>query len=407
MKKSYMGKAILAISSLFCATQSVSAHDLWVISTMDDNFAEYEIPSDPNDKSYFKKFIKYQEDALVKLEKAAAEYLSNYGLEYKVARKFDNLGILALEIIEPVNNEDSSDNNSKVETLLAKAKKDTPPPFYIYKNRQIKLDYIADNNNVSKIKSSDLRANFVSNFPSAGENTNIFILDTGIRDTHKEFLGHNVIMQKGSKTYDGHGHGTHVAGTATGNRVGFATKANLYVSKVLSDDGYGDDISIFDGLDWVVDRCSEAKGHCVLSMSLGGGKQELENKIMNTLDRLGVLVVVAAGNESDDACEYSPASASGAFSVASANVFSNKMSYFSNYGSCVNIIADGENVVSAWHDRDSSYKAISGTSMATPTIAGISALVWSEYPNVMNQELKWYLVSMANTWILGYPFVNL
>ena len=405
MRKCYIGKVVLAISSFFLSLQSANAHDLWVISTLDDNFAEYEIPSDPNDKSYFKKFIKYQEGALVTLEKAAAEYLSNYGLEYKIARKFDNLGILALEIIESEKNNEENDGN--VEALLVKAKKDTPPPFYIYKNTQIKLDHITHENNIQKNKPSDLRANFVSSFPNAGENTNIFILDTGIRNTHKEFLGHNVIMQKGSETHDGHGHGTHVAGTATGNRVGFATKANLYVSKVLSDDGYGDDISIYDGLDWVVDRCSEAQGHCVLSMSLGGGKKELENKIMNTLDRLGVLVVVAAGNESDDACEYSPSSASGAFSVASANVFSNKISYFSNYGSCVNIMADGEYVVSSWNDRDNSYKAISGTSMATPTVAGISALVWSEYPNIMNQELKWYLVSMANTWILGYPFINI
>mgnify|MGYP003673820002 FL=1 len=155
MKIHRMQKAFIAFMTFLFSMQISYAHDLWVISTKDDNFAEYEIPSDPNDKSNLEKFIKYQKTALVSLEQAAAEYLSILGLEYKVSRKFEHLGILALEIIDPEysdsdedsndgNNEDNNDNS--VNTILNKAKTITPPPFHIYKNRKLSLNFIKHEN---------------------------------------------------------------------------------------------------------------------------------------------------------------------------------------------------------------------------------------------------------------------
>tara|TARA_R110000868_G_scaffold14120_5_gene65990 strand:- start:14851 stop:16089 length:1239 start_codon:yes stop_codon:yes gene_type:complete len=393
-----------SISSVYAKHDNELSEELlngkesWIFSTKNDNFGEYDISHDPDDKATLKRFIKYQNQEIKHLEGSVQDYLNAKGLKFKIRKKFDNLGIIAVDIY--------NDNSKKLDLKL-------PSYIHSHKKKLVSLAYFNHQLNTNpeqidfnkKDHYSNDKLNFKDSYPKLGKNINVFILDTGIRESHKEFNKNIHLHKINTNNSDDNGHGTHVAGVIAGKKAGFSVNANLYISKVLNASGSGDDLSIYNGLNWVVQKCSKIKGRCILSLSLGGANDSLENKTINSLDRLGILVVSAAGNDSTDACELSPASAAGALTVASANIYTQKLSYFSNYGSCVNIIADGENIISSWYDSDTSYNSISGTSMATPHVSGVAALVWGEQPTLSNQELKWYLVSLSKLWILGYPFL--
>ena len=383
---------ILNTASFIFANENNFSKETWIFSTKSDNFAEYDISHDPDDKSSLNRFINYQNKEIQYLEVTVKEYLKSEGLTFKLRKRFNRIGIIAVDIFK---------------TSPKKLKISLPNYIHSHKKNSHSLSYLLNTTeNSNKDHYSNDKLNFKEIYPSLGKDINIFVLDTGIRHSHKEFKDHRIFLHKKDlKDFDDNGHGTHVAGTIGGNNAGFAVNSNLYISKVLDKFGSGDDMTIYAGLNWIVDRCNNTKGRCIVSLSLGGSKDELENKIINSLDRLGILVVSAAGNESTDACESSPASAAGSLTVTSADIYSQKLSYFSNYGSCVNVIADGENILSSWHNKDDSYTSLSGTSMATPHVSGVAALVWGENPKMSNQELKWYLVSLSRSWILGYPFL--
>ncbi|KAI8870814.1 subtilisin-like protein, partial [Ramicandelaber brevisporus] len=174
---------------------------------------------------------------------------------------------------------------------------------------------------------------------------------------------------------DGNGHGTHVSGTSAGATYGVAKKANLVAVKVLNAKGSGSNSGVISGINWVAEQHQSGNGGAngsVINMSLGGGYSEAVNSAAEAAVAAGVHLAVAAGNESTDACNKSPASANGVLSVAASDVNDNFAS-FSNYGSCTTIIGPGVNVLSAWNTGDSATKAISGTSMATPHAAGTLA----------------------------------
>ena len=171
---------------------------------------------------------------------------------------------------------------------------------------------------------------------------------------------------------DGNGHGTHVAGTAAGHTYGVSycstteIGCKLCAVKVLTAGGSGSYSGVAAGIDHTAANCQAQGKKCVLNMSLGGpSSTTLDNAVKNAVEA-GVTVVVAAGNESTDACTKSPAGAESAITVGSTEE-SYSTSSFSNYGSCVDIWQPGSYIKSAWiGSSTSSTRTISGTSMASP-----------------------------------------
>lgn len=174
---------------------------------------------------------------------------------------------------------------------------------------------------------------------------------------------------EGSEDTDENGHGTHCAGTIAGASYGVASKANLVAVKVLDAEGSGSNSGVIGGIDFVGQN---AKENSVLSMSLGGSKSEALNSAVESTISAGVTVVVAAGNDNADAADYSPASAKNAITVGATDDADNRAE-FSNYGAVLDVFAPGVDIKSAWIGGKSASNTISGTSMATPHVAGLAA----------------------------------
>merc|ERR1719437_369977 len=171
---------------------------------------------------------------------------------------------------------------------------------------------------------------------------------------------------------DKQGHGTHCAGTAAGASFGVAPSAAVRAVKVLSDSGSGQWSWSYDALDWLA---ISSVRPAVASMSLGGsGNQQAMKDAVDAAVAAGVVVSVAAGNDNTDACNFSPAYVPNAVTVGSTDS-TDRRSYFSNYGSCVDIWAPGSDVVSLLHTSDTGTTSKSGTSMACPHVSGAAALV--------------------------------
>lgn len=203
-----------------------------------------------------------------------------------------------------------------------------------------------------------------------GSGVTAYIIDTGLQANHPDFGGRaqNVYDAFGGDGNDCQGHGTHVGGTVAGSSYGVAPGAALRGVRVLDCGGSGSFSGIIAGVDWVAANASRP---AVANLSLGGGFSSAVNRAVDDLAASGVFTAVAAGNESQSACNVSPASASGVVTVAS-STRTDAHSGFSNWGGCVNVYAPGSDITSAW--IGSSVRTISGTSMASPHVAGVGAL---------------------------------
>merc|ERR1719437_418950 len=158
---------------------------------------------------------------------------------------------------------------------------------------------------------------------------------------------------------DKQGHGTHCAGSAAGDTYGVAPLAQVRSIKVLSDSGSGQWSWSYSALDWLA---TSSVRPAVASMSLGGsGNQQAMKDAVDAAVAAGVVVSVAAGNDNTDACNFSPAYVPSAITVGSTDS-TDRRSYFSNYGTCVDIWAPGSSVLSAGHTSDSASSTKSGTS---------------------------------------------
>jgi subtilisin family serine protease len=210
------------------------------------------------------------------------------------------------------------------------------------------------------------------NYTATGAGVRIYVLDTGIRYDHAEFGGR---ASAGYDAYGGNGadcngHGTHVAGTAAGATYGVAKGASLISVRVLDCGGPGTWSAVIAGVDWVTQHHVKP---AVANMSLGGGgNTSLDAAVANSINA-GVTYAVAAGNSAGDACYYSPARAPAALTVASSTL-GDERSSFSNFGHCVDLYAPGSDIPSAWHTGSTATNTISGTSMASPHVAGVAAL---------------------------------
>lgn len=242
---------------------------------------------------------------------------------------------------------------------------------------------------------------------SAGEGTCAYIIDTGIYAEHNDFGGRATFLKNfagdGDDT-DGNGHGTHVAGTIGGTTYGVAKKTKLFGVKVLDADGAGSNSAVIAGMDFVASEASSADcpNGSVANMSLGGSRSSAVNAAAAALVDAGVFLAVAAGNESQDAENSSPASEPSVCTVGATDNRDN-MSDFSNYGSVVDIFAPGTDITSAWIGGSSQSSTISGTSMASPHVAGLGAYLLglgSQSPS----SLCSYIAETANTGVLsGLP----
>ncbi|KAF1845067.1 subtilisin-like protein [Cucurbitaria berberidis CBS 394.84] len=214
---------------------------------------------------------------------------------------------------------------------------------------------------------------------TAGEGTCSYIIDTGIFVDHPQFEGRAEFLTDASgegTLADGNGHGTHVAGTIGSAEYGVSKKTKLFAVKVLTSSGSGSFSGVIAGINFVQNdaRSRKASGACpkgvVSNMSLGGGKSVAINEASAALVASGVFLAVAAGNSGDDAQFYSPASEPTVCTVG-ATTIDDKFINWSNRGTLVDILAPGVNITSTW--RDGGINTISGTSMASPHIAGLGA----------------------------------
>jgi len=227
----------------------------------------------------------------------------------------------------------------------------------------------------------DLPLSGTYTYTNTGAGVRAYIVDTGIRGTHVEFTGRMAAgytaINDRNGTSDCNGHGTHVAGTVGGTTYGIAKGVTLVPVRVLNCRGSGTNSGVIAGVDWVA---AQTHRPAVANMSLGGGANtSLDNAVANAVSR-GITFVVAAGNSGANACNYSPARAASAITVGATTSTDARASY-SNFGSCVDIFAPGSSITSAWHKNDTQTNTISGTSMASPHVAGVAALVLQGSPS--------------------------
>ncbi len=211
-------------------------------------------------------------------------------------------------------------------------------------------------------------------YSATGSGVHAYVIDTGIRSTHSEFGGRvSLDYSAFSDSYgasDCNGHGTHVAGTLGGSTYGVAKGVSLHAIRVLNCNGSGSYSGVIAGVDWVT---ANHIAPAVANMSLGGsGYQALDDAITTSI-AAGVTYVVAAGNDGADACSKSPARVSGALTVGATDSSDARPSW-SNYGSCLDLFAPGNSITSAGYGSDTATASMSGTSMASPHVAGAVAL---------------------------------
>ena len=211
--------------------------------------------------------------------------------------------------------------------------------------------------------------------PNTGGGVSAYVVDTGVLTSHSEFAGRIApgfsAVSDANGVIDCNGHGTHVAGTIAGSTYGVAKAATIVPVRVLDCAGSGYLSGVISGLDWV--GANHPVGTpAVVNMSLGGGASSTLDAAVEALVSKGLTVVVAAGNSAADACTASPARTPGALTVAASNNLDGFAS-FSNFGSCVDLIAPGVAITSAWIGSTTATAQISGTSMASPHVAGLVA----------------------------------
>ncbi len=233
-------------------------------------------------------------------------------------------------------------------------------------------------------------------YNATASNVNAYVIDTGIMTSHSQFGGRaaNVYDAFGGNGQDCNGHGTHVAGTIGSSTYGVAKQARLRGVRVLNCSGSGSTSGIISALNWL--RTNHVKP-AVANMSLGGGYSSTLNQATTNLVNAGVFVAVAAGNESQNACNVSPASASGTFTSAASDRNDVRAS-FSNYGGCVDGYAPGVNITSAWHNGGT--RTISGTSMASPHTAGVGALYKATYGDAAWSTIRDWINANATSGVI-------
>ncbi|MDX3693019.1 S8 family peptidase [Streptomyces europaeiscabiei] len=232
---------------------------------------------------------------------------------------------------------------------------------------------------------------------TAGSGVTAYVIDTGVRISHSQFGGRAVngydAVDGDSVAQDGNGHGTHVASTIAGSTYGIAKQAKIVAVRVLNNAGSGTTAGVVAGIDWVTANHS---GPSVANLSLGGGASTaIDTAVRNSISS-GVTYAVAAGNSSANASSYSPARVTEAITVGATTSTDARASY-SNYGSVLDIFAPGSSITAGWYTSDTATNTISGTSMATPHVAGAAAVYLAGHPSATPAQVASALTAGAVT----------
>jgi subtilisin family serine protease len=257
---------------------------------------------------------------------------------------------------------------------------------------------------LDRIDQSDLPLNSQYRYGKTGSGVHAYIIDTGISTSHSDFGGRAsgsfTSISDGNGTNDCNGHGTHVAGTVGSATYGVAKGVTLHGVRVLGCDGSGTTAGVISGVEWVT--ANHVKP-AVANMSLGGGLSTSLNTAVSNSITAGVVYAVAAGNNGADACSYSPASASTALTVGATSSADAKASW-SNYGSCLDLFAPGVSILST--SSSGGTTTMSGTSMASPHVAGAAALYLEGSPSATPAQVGAALLGYAGSGKVSSPGTN-
>ncbi|MGW4132850.1 S8 family peptidase [Amycolatopsis japonica] len=286
----------------------------------------------------------------------------------------------------------------KADEAAAKRLAADPQVAYVVQNKTFKISETQDNPpswGLDRVDQADLPLDNKYTYPVKADNVTAYVIDTGVRGSHKDFgdraTGGKDFVDNDDTPNDEHGHGTHVAGTIGGTDHGLAKGVKIVGVRVLDANGSGTTEGVVAGVDWVA---ANATGPSVANMSLGGGADDaLDAAVKGAIDK-GVTFALAAGNESSDAGTTSPARVKEAITVAASDK-TDKQASFSNYGSVVDLYAPGVDITSTWGTGDDATNTISGTSMASPHVAGAAALYLSAHPDATPAQVAEGLVAAA------------
>ena len=279
-----------------------------------------------------------------------------------------------------------------------------PSVSYVEQDREVKL--LADQLNppswgLDRVDQDDLPLNQKYSYSTGASTVTAYIIDTGINYTHNDFGGRAAFgfdaFNDGQNGKDCQGHGTHVAGTVGGSTFGLAKQVRLKAVRVLNCSGGGSVSSMAAGVDWVT---ANASGPSVANMSLYTGVRNepsrvLDDAVTASIDA-GINYVVAAGNFNDNSCQYSPQRVARTINVGATNTSDSRAS-FSSYGTCTDIFAPGEGIISASHSSNTGSRSNSGTSMAAPHVAGAVALYLADNPGKTPAEVHSAIIANAVT----------
>ncbi|MFE9650994.1 S8 family peptidase [Streptomyces sp. NPDC006365] len=278
-----------------------------------------------------------------------------------------------------------------------------PAVAFVEKNQKVSLDATQTNPpwGLDRIDQANRPLSRTYTYPNtAGSGASVYVIDTGVRITHRQVVGRAVYgydaVDRDNVAADGNGHGTHVATTVAGTTYGAAKATRIVAVRVLDNSGAGTIAGVIAGVDWVT---SHRVGPAVANMSLGGGASTaLDTAVSNSIAS-GVTYAVAAGNSNVNAANTSPARVGAAITVGASTSTDYRAGY-SNYGSVLDLFAPGSSIPAGWHTSDTATATLSGTSMATPHVAGAAAIYLTSHPAASPATVQSALVNGATRGVL-------